>query len=513
MNERLNTRGLAELLANQTGMDKKNTEDFIDALALYIAQSLERNKVVKIFGFGIFKILLVRERESIHIQSGKRFIIPAHHKITFTPDKAFKEQINRPFALFEPIEATESEILALSDKTEEENPNLFFEAPEADVQAFEDDSQEFKAELQALDADLQEFETFLQETDDANELPETNSPDNTMYDEKYFELDPAIDVLKYDNEGSYFDEAFFINTPTTESVNENTAFEATVEAPVELPVELPVEPQPLNETPAYESESTPDKKSKRKMMLIGLIFALALVSLFSGGALGTYFFLQHNSDSTAKENSFQNNSNHVSSDDTESPSPLVSVPSSDNDLTIITLISDSDEQSETQSIDNKSVNIQQDEKVDRIWQLTSPDNNRTEIRRADKPNQEIEARNRALRQTQSRNAEATAANNRNTTPATASNIPAASTSNNPISSAKSIKMPAGSGLMQLALEYYGDKVFWVYIYEHNKSRIKNFDNVPAGLELQLPDPKTYGIDPKNATSLNKALQKQRELRR
>ena len=76
---------------------------------------------------------------------------------------------------------------------------------------------------------------------------------------------------------------------------------------------------------------------------------------------------------------------------------------------------------------------------------------------------------------------------------------------------KQVRMTAGSSLKQLAVDYYGDKIFWVYIYEHNKSRIGNSDNVPVGTELILPPPNLFGIDPKSTTSLEKARQKQREI--
>ena len=76
-----------------------------------------------------------------------------------------------------------------------------------------------------------------------------------------------------------------------------------------------------------------------------------------------------------------------------------------------------------------------------------------------------------------------------------------------------IKIKAGSTLMQLALDYYGDKVFWVYIYQHNQNYIKNFNNIPIGTELLLPEAKTYGIDAKSAASKDKALQIQRQLMR
>ena len=510
MNERLNTRGLAELLANQTGMNKKSAEEFIDALALYIAQGLERNKVVKIFGFGVFKILLVRERESIHIQTGERFVIPAHHKLTFTPDKEFKEQINRPFALFEPIEATESALHAIDVQTGD--PFLPYETPE----------------------------TNLQEVDEAYDLSYTFSPDeNASYEDESIEqlvlpdepIEPIIEQPTIKDDPSYFDN-YFKSYPDSDDFADNS---------VELNDTF--EPQSMNEVTSnkdesyengfLENESYEDEygniKSdeaesqfipvgkKKKKILVWFMITLCLVVLCGGGALGTYVFLQHNSGKTAKESTSQHISNPTFANDDDSPLPLVSASTSDDGLSNIPLTAES-KQNDVNKNDFNQITSSTipEENVDRIWQMPSSENARVELKRADKPNQEIEARNRALtgntRQAQSRNTETSTAGSRNVRPTqtTATNATTPATSSARAIPA-SVKMPAGSGLMQLSLDYYGDKVFWVYIYEHNKSRIKNFNNIPVGTELSLPAASVYGIDAKNAQSLNRALQKQREL--
>lgn len=60
-------------------------------------------------------------------------------------------------------------------------------------------------------------------------------------------------------------------------------------------------------------------------------------------------------------------------------------------------------------------------------------------------------------------------------------------------------------LMQnMALKHYGNKVFWVYIYQENKSKISNPDNIPAGLTLIIPPAEKYSIDSKNKASINAA---------
>ncbi len=62
----------------------------------------------------------------------------------------------------------------------------------------------------------------------------------------------------------------------------------------------------------------------------------------------------------------------------------------------------------------------------------------------------------------------------------------------------------GERLTVIALEEYGEKIFWVYLYEENKSLIKNPGNVPAGLEIIIPPASKYGIDKNNPESLKQA---------
>jgi len=66
-------------------------------------------------------------------------------------------------------------------------------------------------------------------------------------------------------------------------------------------------------------------------------------------------------------------------------------------------------------------------------------------------------------------------------------------------------------LRNIALKYYGNKSFWVYIYEENKDKIKNVNNVPLGTTLTIPAPAKYGIDAKDAESVKKARKTEEEL--
>jgi len=67
-----------------------------------------------------------------------------------------------------------------------------------------------------------------------------------------------------------------------------------------------------------------------------------------------------------------------------------------------------------------------------------------------------------------------------------------------------IVMKPGDRLTLLSLKYYGDKIFWVYIYQANKNVILKPDNVPTGTTIRIPKPDPKLIDPKNEALVAKA---------
>lgn len=69
----------------------------------------------------------------------------------------------------------------------------------------------------------------------------------------------------------------------------------------------------------------------------------------------------------------------------------------------------------------------------------------------------------------------------------------------------------GHTLRNIALKYYGNKSFWVYIYQENRDKIKNPNNVPLGTELVIPVSVKYGIDAKNSESVKKAKEQEEVL--
>lgn len=108
MNNRLTIQDLAGLLAEYTGKDKNSSERFLREFIAVVSEGVYTDKLVKVKGIGTFKIIPVEKRESIHVNTGERFVIPEHYKFSFLPDKELRELVNKPFSFFETTELWEN---------------------------------------------------------------------------------------------------------------------------------------------------------------------------------------------------------------------------------------------------------------------------------------------------------------------------------------------------------------------------------------------------------------------
>jgi nucleoid DNA-binding protein/nucleoid-associated protein YgaU len=68
----------------------------------------------------------------------------------------------------------------------------------------------------------------------------------------------------------------------------------------------------------------------------------------------------------------------------------------------------------------------------------------------------------------------------------------------------SVRIQSGSRLTNISKRYYGAKDFWVYIYEANKDRISNPDNISTGTLIKIPKLDSRLIDLNNPRCLQKA---------
>jgi nucleoid-associated protein YgaU len=80
----------------------------------------------------------------------------------------------------------------------------------------------------------------------------------------------------------------------------------------------------------------------------------------------------------------------------------------------------------------------------------------------------------------------------------------------PSGGATTVRIKRNDKLVDIAKEHYGRKEYWVYIYQENKSKIPNPNNVSPGTTLNIPSITKYVKNPRDPNSVKKAkdLEKQ-----
>ena len=250
MNERLTIQDLIDLLAAKHSMTKKDAEAFVKEFFLLIEQALENEKTVKIKGLGTFKLVDVDSRESVNVNTGERFQIKGHTKVSFTPDTNLRDTINKPFAHFETVVLNEGTVLEdtpMEESDEEEGAvsDTETEMIDSEIAGNENAGGDIQEEIQLEEPIIEEQPTA--EAVAVAEVPETDANETGQP-----ETEPEL-IATEEPEAEELPEVKI--EPKPESVSE----EAPEEEPVEESSETVLEPDfsPVTEEPAKEqSEET-----------------------------------------------------------------------------------------------------------------------------------------------------------------------------------------------------------------------------------------------------------------
>ncbi|RHR51840.1 HU family DNA-binding protein [Parabacteroides sp. AF17-28] len=387
MNNRLTIQDLAGLLAEYTGKDKNSTERFLREFIAVVSDGVYADKLVKVKGLGTFKIIPVEKRESIHVNTGERFVIPEHYKFSFLPDKDLRELVNKPFSFFETTELGE---------------NVDF----TDMDVSADGTEEKETEDESVEEVMPEEKRLPQERDVSQEdsVP-VEQPDSSLEE-------PAAPFPHSMRDREETDDIVLDNT-------DNNVAPDPVEAE---------DRQPLCD-PA-SGAGTGKSRTKRNMAIC--VFVLFLIAFNVCLYLNrSHFFEEEKETSVLKE-------------DTTSS------------------------------------------KEDKSWMLKPEEvKKRMGVAQVDSVRQD-------------------------TTQVTTQTTEAKPETTSPKVIAR-VKIEPGSRLTLISLDYYGSKIFWVYLYEHNKAIIKDPNNIPIGTVIEVPAPELYGINRRDRASVEKAAARQTEI--
>lgn len=472
MNERLTIQDLIDLLAAKQGISKKDAEVFVKEFFLLIEQALEKDKNVKIKGLGTFKLIDVDSRESVNINTGERFQIKGHTKVSFSPDTSLRDTINKPFAHFETVVLNAGTVL-------EDTP-------------VEMEGEEEDAVLDDVAADDMATEEVA--TEDV-------AADNPAVDIAVAEHIASADITTADvTTETVSTETVSTEDITTEcSVNENVlSQEATVETAVSI-ADSPESDAPAQREHAARMEeahvtdsqdvvfnAVEEEKAasafnaklkednnpapKEKSVLSYLIGAIVVVLLLCGGILVSLYYPDF-----LLSQSIEDESNTLLAAEQEVQPEIMyadSVGQKDSvQAAVKEVLPDTVVNKKTRSAEvavpvskKKQREVVSAEKVNKSTPKTAPS-------------------------TMSKAAPSTTAKTTlPTTPKATSPTTYSDDVNYKIVGTKTNHtVKAGETLTRISLRYYGTKAMWSYIVKHNKGVIKNPDNVPYGTKIKIPE--------------------------
>ena len=223
MDNKILLQDIADFLCYRSGITKREAEQFVRAFFEVIQQGLERDQYVKIKGFGTFKLVEVGQRESVNINTGERFQINGHTKVSFTPDTSLKDLVNRPFSHFQTV--------ILNDETAIE---------ELDACTVPEDSEQLNEEVSILES----------------QIPATEGEENTsMINDKEAEANQSESEANQSEREQIISTEIEENEPKQEPEETNEPMSKEVVTPI-----------PLSEVTTSLSNSEEEKDTKEDSM-------------------------------------------------------------------------------------------------------------------------------------------------------------------------------------------------------------------------------------------------------
>ena len=176
---------LAKLLAQKNGIWQKDAKLFVNSFFEAIQACIERDGQVKVKGLGTFKVIDIEARESVDVNSGERLVIKSHQKISFTPDAAMKELVNKPFSCFDTVELDDGVVFddfndssaVVDDNKSTTTPNEGPAEEAEDVEVGSDDAEDNDGPAPVLDSFLTSDDSQkASEANIANDEPQKAEP-------------------------------------------------------------------------------------------------------------------------------------------------------------------------------------------------------------------------------------------------------------------------------------------------------------------------------------------------
>ena len=278
----LTIKDLAEILVQKHQLDSRSAEAFINAVIETIHEGLKSDRVVKVKGFGTFKLTAVRERESINVNTGERVVISGHDKVSFTPDAVLRDLVNKPFAQFDTVvladgvdfedmpeveiedgDAAADEVADIPASVKEE-AKVVSEAPEVSVAPKEPEPEDVAAPVAEPEVEVEPVVEQKPEPEPVAEEP--------IAEEPVAEEESVVEVAQPEESESPASPETLGSLESSETI-ENSASPASTKEPEQE--------ENQEETPDYISEFYEDADDNKRMFLIyAIIVNVVVAALF-----------------------------------------------------------------------------------------------------------------------------------------------------------------------------------------------------------------------------------------
>ena len=297
---------LAQRLAEKSGISLQDAELFIRKMFDVANEGLQSDKLVKMKWLGTFKVMAVKDRESVDVNTGERIIIEGRDKISFTPDNILKEIVNKPFAQFETVVVNDGvdfeEIDRKFENAEEvSSPEEVFESKNDSVSENVSDTADSSG---VAFGEQESLETsgvidFLDEENDApvsdemivigEELPLENVAEP---EEKKPEVSEPATSESEDRE-SEVPAQNEVESVVSDEENESTLTEETpIAEKVPSDEENSITEIPIVEEAPFEEKASSDEVTDKRHIVLprSLVVAASVVFLAMIGGLGWFAF-------------------------------------------------------------------------------------------------------------------------------------------------------------------------------------------------------------------------------
>ena len=285
---------LAQRLADKHNIGKRNVSDFLNSFIDVIRENLASDGSVKIKGLGTFKVVKVKDRESVNVNTGERYIIYGHERLSFTPDSLMKELVNRPFSQFDTVELNDGVVFEdiEEDKTEDVDETLiddFADESDENVSPIDEDIETESEEIQAENDNETVVYNLVGTEDEGRQVEETADEEvvigNDTDNESEKEVQPATEETGNTVVDSRTDEKIDENSDCVDEAVDTLAVPLADSHNVDVSAEESADDDPMS---AADDNPTGNFWNMRKALMLSML--TLVVGLCAGYGLGRYLF-------------------------------------------------------------------------------------------------------------------------------------------------------------------------------------------------------------------------------